>query len=134
MTKETKVKDVYEDPAVVAAMVNAYQAAGSQEERDTVVAKLADEYGKTLPSVRGKLVREGVYISKEYKTKAGAPVVNKTDLVTQIEEAFGFEVGDLETLEKANKVVLTKILRATQDLVNEIVSDSEIEASDEVIG
>jgi hypothetical protein len=110
MTDKTAVVDVYEDEAVVAEMVASYQEADTDEARADVVKDLAEKYGKTVNSVRAKLVREGVYKAKERKTKTGEAVISKENLVQEIEKALGLEVGDLESLEKATKRVLKLVL------------------------
>lgn len=114
MTEKTAVVDVYEDEAVVAEMVAVYTEAETDEERADAVQALAEKLGKTVQSVRAKLVREGVYKAKERKTKTGEPVVSKEKLVQEIEKAMGLEVGDLESLEKATKRVLKLVLDAVR--------------------
>jgi hypothetical protein len=114
MTTEKTVNDVYEDEQVVAEMVALYTEAETDEERAEVVRNLADKYNKTVPSVRAKLVREGVYKAKERKTKTGEPVISKEHLVQEIEKAMGLEVGDLESLEKATKRVLKLVYDAVR--------------------
>jgi hypothetical protein len=112
--KTVTVADVYEDEQVVAEMVASYTEAETDEARAEVVKDLAEKLGKTVQSVRAKLVREGVYKAKERKTKTGEPVVSKEKLVQEIEKAMGLEVGDLESLEKATKRVLKLVLDAVR--------------------
>jgi hypothetical protein len=115
MTEKTvAVADVYEDEAVVAEMVAAYTEAETDEDRAEVVQALAEKLGKTVQSVRAKLVREGVYKAKVRKAKNGEAVVSKEQLVQGIEKAMGLEVGDLESLEKATKRVLKLVLDAVR--------------------
>lgn len=111
MTEKTeKAVDVYADENVVAEMVSTYEAAESDEARAEAVASLAEKFGKTVQSVRAKLVREGVYKAKARTTKTGEPVISKEKLVQEIEAELGLVAGDLESLEKATKRVLKLVL------------------------
>ena len=74
--------------------------------RETVDA-LADQFGKTTRSIIAKLSREGVYVAQPRTTKAGEPVISKSELVAQINEHFGIE---LPTLVKAGKQDLAKLV------------------------
>ncbi len=94
----------------VSKMVADYTAVDTDEARAEVVDSLASEFGKSIASIRSKLVREGVYVKKTRTTKSGEPVVSKADLVEQIAEAMGEDAEVMESLEKATKVVLQKIL------------------------
>ena len=96
----------------VSKMVAEYTAVETDEARAEVVDSLADEFGKTVASIRSKLVREGVYVKKERTTKNGAPVVSKAELVAKIADAMGEDAEVFDSLEKATKVVLQKILSA----------------------
>ena len=96
----------------VTSMVAAYTEAQSDESRAEVVETFANDLGKSVASVRSKLVREGVYVKKTRTTKTGASIVSKADLVTQIEAAAGAQPGDFDSLEKATKNVLVAILGA----------------------
>lgn len=109
-----KTVDVYDDEAVVANMKARYQAAESDAERAEVVSELAEELGKSEQSVRGKLVREKVYIAKTRADKVGREIVRKGELVDRIASAIGVEFTDGEamSLEKATKSTLRKILDA----------------------
>jgi len=70
------------------------------------IAEIADSIGKTVRSVRSKLVREGVY--KAAPKKAGRKVEGPTkkELLREI-ESTGFEVTGLEG---ATKEALARIL------------------------
>lgn len=127
-----KTQDVYKDEAVVAHMIEVYQAADSDEGRKLAVDELAaelKEHGKSRASVVQKLVTLKVYIKATPKTKAGKPIRSKSDLVGDIEEAMGVEVGTLETLDKANKAVLETILAHV--LAKREDGEDEIEIEDE---
>tara|TARA_B100000902_G_C26622461_1_gene580447 strand:- start:206 stop:559 length:354 start_codon:yes stop_codon:yes gene_type:complete len=91
----------------VEQMVSRYTA---DPTRATVDA-LAEEFGKSVRSVIAKLSREGVYIAQQRQTKAGKPVVRKSDLVAMLETKFEVE---LPTLVKASKADLELLLEAIQ--------------------
>lgn len=96
----------------VSKMVADYTAVETDEARAEVVDSLAEEFGKSVASIRSKLVREGVYVKKARTTKTGDAVVSKADLVQQIADAMGEDAEAFDSLEKATKVVLQKILHA----------------------
>ena len=103
MTEVTKAANYTEE--MVDAMVADYQDSPSKD----TVAKLAKEFNKSTRSIVAKLVREGVYVAAPRVTKAGTPVVRKSELVAQINEALGVE---LSTLEKASKQDLESLVNA----------------------
>ena len=101
MTEVTKAANYTEE--MVDAMVADYQDNPTKE----TVERLSAEFGKTTRSIVAKLVREGVYQAAPRVTKTGAPVVRKSEIVSQIQDALGVE---LATLEKASKADLEKLL------------------------
>ena len=103
MTEVTRTPNYTDE--MVTAMVADYQ---SNPSKDTVT-KLASEFNKSTRSIVAKLVREGVYQAAPRVTKTGAPVVRKSEIVAQINEALGIE---LLTLEKASKQDLEVLLTA----------------------
>jgi|TARA_R110002167_G_scaffold12722_1_gene53831 hypothetical protein len=103
MTEVTRTPNYTDE--MVNAMVADYQ---SNPSKDTVT-KLASEFNKSTRSIVAKLVREGVYQAAPRVTKTGAPVVRKSEIVAQINEALGIE---LLTLEKASKQDLEVLLTA----------------------
>lgn len=88
------------------ALVEAYKANPSE---DTVKA-FAEQFGKSVRSIVAKLSRENVYIKKEYKAKEGSNPLAKDELATLIGEFVGLSEGEMESLAKANKTALQKIL------------------------
>jgi hypothetical protein len=74
------------------------------------VADLATLLGKSTRSIIAKLSREGVYQKKEYKTKTGETVVKKDALADQMATVFGLTEAEADSLTKANKTALKKIL------------------------
>ena len=95
---------------MVDAMVADYSA---NPNRDTV-AQLASEFKKTTRSIVAKLVREGVYVAAPRVTKTGAPVIRKSEYVTQIQDMVGME---LSSLEKASKADLEKLVSGLNSLI-----------------
>lgn len=91
-----------------AELVAAYKAAPTAE----TVATFAEKFGKTVKSVVAKLSREGVYQKKEYKTKTGDTVVKKDEIANEFQTLFGLTEGEADSLTKANKTALVKILNS----------------------
>lgn len=96
-----------------AELVAAYVAAENEEQRNEVVEGYAELFSKTKPSIRAKLVREGVYVKKAYKSKTGAKPETKEEIVSDIARAMGVDAdAKLGGLEKATKGAL-KLIRQT---------------------
>ena len=74
------------------------------------VETLAMQLGKSVKSVVAKLSRLGVYKKKEYVTKTGEAVVKKDELADKLAAMFGLTEPEAESLTKANKTALVKIL------------------------
>lgn len=87
---------------VTDCLLSAYRSGKTVEE-------LAVAFGKTTRSIVAKLSREKVYTKKVYVTKAGVTPVSKEQHVATIAAFMGVDAGKLESLEKANKTVLTLI-------------------------
>lgn len=95
-------------PEQTAKMVGDYVALPSAD----TVAALAAEFGKTVRSVVAKLSREGVYKAKEYTTKAGTAPVKKDAHADEIGTLAGLTESEADSLTKANKTALAKIVAA----------------------
>ncbi len=78
---------------------------------DTVQA-FAVRLGKNTKSIIAKLVREGVYVKKEYTSKTGAKVEAKDSIADAIGNILGLTENDTASLAKANKVALQKVFEA----------------------
>lgn len=104
---ETTEKTNY-TPEQVETMRTMYLEAPSRE----TVEKLAEMFSKSVRSIVGKLSKEGIYKKQDYRTKRGEIPVTKEQLVERIAEALGEPSINLESLEKASKTVLRKILFA----------------------
>ena len=94
----------------VKALVGAYDNAGSQEARDSVVETFSQSLGKSVASIRAKLSREGVYVKKERLSKDGSKVERKAEKVTRIAEHSEKPLEFFDSLEKATGAVLDELL------------------------
>jgi predicted transcriptional regulator len=90
-------------PEQTAKMVTDYQSG-------VTVEMIAEELGKTVRSVVAKLSREKVYKAKAYVTKTGEAPVKKDQHADEIGAALGLTESDVESLTKANKVALARIV------------------------
>lgn len=91
-------------PEQTAVLVSRYVDEG------VTVEALAQEFGKTVRSVVAKLSREGVYKKKEYVSKTGEKPVKKDETADKIGTLVGLSEGEVDSLTKANKTALVKIL------------------------
>jgi len=74
------------------------------------VEAIAATLGKTVRSVVAKLSREGVYRKKEYVSKTGERPVRKDETADRIGALAELSEGEIDSLTKANKTALAKIL------------------------
>ena len=72
--------------------------------------ELATMFGKSVRSIVAKLSREKVYQKKTYATKTGEAVVKKDALADKMAEVFGLTEAEADSMTKANKTALKKIL------------------------
>ena len=72
--------------------------------------ELASEMGKTARSVVAKLSRMGIYKKKEYVSKTGEKPVKKDEQADKLAALVGLTEADADSLTKANKTALGKIL------------------------
>ena len=89
-------------------LVSAYVASPTAE----TVATFAEKFGKTVKSVVAKLSREGVYQKKEYVSKTGVKPIKKDEIANEFQTLFGLTESEADSLTKANKTALSKILVA----------------------
>ena len=91
---------------MVASMTEQYEA----EPTMATVEALAAQFSKPKRSIISKLSNIGIYVpASKGKTKTGAPVVRKDDLVEQIQNALGTHLS-LPSLSKATKNDLHTLL------------------------
>ena len=83
---ETATKAVNYSDELTAKVISDYQEG---VELDTI----ADEIGKSVRSVRSKLVREGVYIAKPKTASVKRDEPTKKELLNQLESIAPFEVN-----------------------------------------
>ena len=102
MTAKTE-KAVNYTPEQTAKMIADYTAG-------VTVETIAVELGKTVRSVVAKLSRENVYKAKEYKTKAGETPMKKDATADEIGKLVSLSEGEIDSLTKANKTALVKVL------------------------
>lgn len=91
----------------VSQMVADYQAGQSVE-------SIADGMGKSVRSIVAKLSREGVYQAKSYVSKTGEKPVKKDLVADQIAHILDLTESEADSLTKANKTALLKILVGLQ--------------------
>jgi hypothetical protein len=96
-------KTVNYTPEQTLKMVTDYQGG-------VTVESIAESLGKTVRSVVAKLSREGVYQKKVYVSKTGEKPVKKDTTAEQIGVIVGLSEGEVDSLTKANKTALVKIL------------------------
>ena len=82
----------------------------AQYQEGMTVEAIADSLGKTVRSVVAKLSREKVYKAKTYVSKTGETPIKKDVHADFIGEALGLTEADTESLTKANKTALAKIV------------------------
>jgi hypothetical protein len=102
-------KKVNYTTAQTAELVAAYEAAETQDEREAVVVEFSEAFNKGRQSIRAKLVSEGVYVAKTYKTKKGEKPESKAEIVAGIATVLGVTQEAVESLEKANKAALNLV-------------------------
>lgn len=96
-------KAVNYTPEQVAQMLDGYS-------KGVPVESIAATLGKSVRSVVAKLSREGVYRKKEYVSKTGERPVRKDETADKIGALAGLSEGEIDSLTKANKTALAKIL------------------------
>lgn len=107
----TATKPVNYSPELTAIIVAAYTAEGVETDADrkAVLESLSAEHGKTVKSLRAKLVREGVYVKQTYKPKTGGKAETKDEIVQAIAKILDVTEAQLGGLENATKPALTLI-------------------------
>ena len=90
---------VTSSPELTGQIVSAYQAG-------TAVEEIAETIGKSVRSVRSKLVREGVYVAKEKVATRKVEGPTKKEILRDL-DAIGF---DSKGFEGATKDALTRLL------------------------
>lgn len=102
------MKTVNYTPEATRVIVEAYQDTPTK----TMIAALADRFGKTVRSIIAKLSREGVYIKPVYVSKNGAMPETKSAKVEKIAALLGVPADKLSGLDAATKITLDLIVNA----------------------
>lgn len=77
---------------------------------------MAQQFGKSIASVRQRLVRDNLYSKAPSTDKRGEPVVKKEELATMISEYLpGVDAEAAGSLAKVNKGVLRSLLSVLKD-------------------
>ena len=101
-------KNVNYTAEMVKRLHEVYDGEAPEADRDEQVKALADELGKSPASIRAKLTREGIYVPKA-KAPKGKRSITKAQLVAVIAHKLEVDEEKVESLEKANKNVLTLV-------------------------
>jgi len=130
MTETKKVTQANYSEEMVSRLHEVYKPEDSEEHREEQLQALSDELGKGVKSIRAKLVREGLYVKKEYKTKDNKKAETKETIVGQIADALSVDADtSLSGLEKATKNCLL-FLRTTVQAAAKLadsVEETEVE-------
>ncbi len=101
----------------VEVMVEAYGAGNTDAERKEIMEKLAVTMGKTVGSIRAKLVAVGHYIKLTGKTTKEAGM-NKEQYVNAIRISIGARDNELKSLSNATKADLEVIMNQLRIINN----------------
>ena len=115
----TTVKAVNYTPEQTATIVSRYV------DDKASVETIAQEFGKSVRSIVAKLSREKVYIAKTYTTKTGEKVVKKDALADELTTLAGLSESEADSLTKANKTALMKIIAAIKNVAATETEDKE---------
>ena len=99
--ESTSTKTVNYTADQIAKAIEMYQELGNEG-----LENIADSIGKSVRSIRSKLVREGVYVATPKKTASKQDGPSKKEILRDI-EAKGFDVAGFEG---ATKMALTRLL------------------------
>lgn len=83
----------------------------AQYQEGVAVESIAEAIGKSVRSVRSKLVREGVYVAATKPVKAKVEGPTKKELLRELEATTGFSA---EGLEGATKAAIERLMQALQ--------------------
>lgn len=94
-----------------------------------IVGKLSVLFNKPRKSIISKLVKEGVYIRKGYRTKSGGVPITKLQLVRSIEDALDIKLSDLAKAPKSTLQILSNSIIdqaiLLEDVLEELKGDTE---------
>ena len=113
----TTEKNVNYTPEMTAKVVADYA-------QGMTVESIAESVGKSVRSIVAKLSREGVYKAKAYTTKAGEKPIKKDAHADAIGAMCGMTEAEIESMAKANKTALVKVLGMLEQLPREALANS----------
>ena len=102
----------------VETMIEAYGQGNTDQERKEIMEKLANAMGKTVASVRAKLVATGHYIKQTSKSSTSANTMKKDAYVNAIRIALGAGDHELKSLGNATKADLEVIMNQLRIINN----------------
>lgn len=95
------------------------------------VNKLTIELNKTKKSIIAKLVKEGVYVTKGYRTKTGDIPITKLEMVRSLEDVLDVTLPGLDKAPKTTLKLLSDTVVDMSDLLEssleEIASLKDVE-------
>lgn len=98
------------------------------------VEQLATEFNKGTRSIISKLSREKVYTAKVYVSKTGNKPVKKDEQATAIGNILQLTENDADSLTKANKSALQKIVSALSSSIPlEVLTPIEEKTRDNIV-
>ena len=95
-----------------AELVTAYNEMATESDRMNVVEAFMARFNKTKRSIVGKLSSEKVYIKAEVEATEGR--TSKADMVGSIAKLSGETEEQLESLERATKNALKRVIAALE--------------------
>lgn len=121
-------------------ILSQYCAETEYDAQQAILEDLAKKFSVSVHSLRNMLVSEGVYQKKHYTTKRGLTPIKKEDFVTKMEEYFEAYPGTFDSLAKANKEPLRKLMEFVIGTVGDprgifesFLYDSEIQQTKKTI-
>lgn len=88
-----------------------------------VVNKLSVLLNRPRKSIISKLVKEGVYVTRGYRSKTGATPITKLQLVRSIEVMLDTRLPDLDKTPKATLLLLSKTILEMSDSLEEALQE-----------
>jgi len=102
----------------VEVMIEAYGQGNTDADRKVIMEKLANTLGKTVNSIRAKLVASGHYIKMTGRGKSAVNTKLKSDYVEGIRIALGAGDHELKSLDNVTKVDLEVIMNQLRIINN----------------
>lgn len=87
------------------------------------VSKLSVILNRPRKSIISKLVKEGIYVRKGYRTKMGGVPITKLQLVRSIEDALDIKLPDLSKAPKSTLQVLSDTIVDQTMLLEDSLQD-----------